>query len=182
MNTSPPTPIPVRFKMSVLPVCIGLCILAPYVAAQNATSNKQPGEVVTLPTFNVSSERANEYRAADTISASRIQGALIDVPSTINVITRDFIEDIGANTLQDATQYLAGIGTGRLGGTNGISDRQTLRGFESNNRTIDNLAGVFMAKLDPELYERVEVVKGPNAILSPTGAPGGSLNVITKSP
>src|SRR5260221_682354 len=79
-------------------------------------------------------------------------------------------------------QYLAGIGAGRLGGTNGILDRMTIRGFESNNRTIDNLAGPFQANLDPELYERVEIVKGPNAILSPTGATGGSLNVITKSP
>jgi iron complex outermembrane recepter protein len=32
------------------------------------------------------------------------------------------------------------------------------------------------------VIDRIEVTKGPNAILSPSGAPGGSLNIITKSP
>src|SRR5581483_11589172 len=30
--------------------------------------------------------------------------------------------------------------------------------------------------------ERIEIVKGPSAILSPSGSPGGSVNTITKTP
>jgi len=139
-------------------------------------------DTVTLPTFAVSSERGNPYRATDATSAARIRGALIDTPATVNVITSDFLKDIGAGSLFDATQYVSGIGNGRLSGGSGILDRQTIRGYENDGRTIDNFSSSFQANLDPLLYERVEIVKGPNAILAPTGTPGGSINVITKSP
>jgi iron complex outermembrane recepter protein len=148
---------------------------APTVAASKE-------EVIVLPTFTVSSELGNPYRATDSLSAARIRGALIDTPATVNVITADFLKDISAASLFDATQYLSGIGNGRLAGGSGILDRQTIRGFENDGRTIDNFSSGFQANLDPLLYERVEVVKGPNAILAPTGTPGGSINVITKAP
>ena len=141
-----------------------------------------PDETVELPAFSVQSARANAYRATDSLSAARTSGALIDTPATVNVITRDFLEDIGANSMLDATQYVSGIANGRLGGANGIAERQSIRGFENDGRTIDNFSAGFQANLDPALYERIEIVKGPNAILAPTGTPGGSLNVITKSP
>jgi iron complex outermembrane receptor protein len=147
-----------------------------------APAEVSPGSKVELPTFTVSSERGNAYRATDSMSAARIRGALIDTPATVNVITDDFLKDIGAASLFDATQYVSGIGNGRLAGGSGILDRQTIRGYENDGRTIDNFSSSFQANLDPLLYERVEIVKGPNAILAPTGTPGGSINVITKSP
>ncbi len=171
--------------LTVAALLVAATPFAPLHAQSAADAAKKPGkepELVLLPEFSVSAERANSYRAVDSLSASRIRGDLIDTAATINVITRDFLEDIGANSMFDATQYISGIGNGRLGGTNGILDRQTIRGFESDGRTIDNLKTGFQANLNPTLYERVEIVKGPNAILAPTGAPGGSLNVITKSP
>lgn len=156
------------------------------VQAQTSPASAPPSpsadETITLPTFTVSSERSNPYRATDSLSAARIRGSLIDTPATVNVITSDFLKDIGAASLFDATQYVSGIGNGRLAGGSGILDRQTIRGFENDGRTIDNFSSSFQANLDPLLYERVEIVKGPNAILAPTGTPGGSINVITKSP
>src|SRR5258708_11797012 len=150
------------------------------------TTTHQPADsstpTIEMPQFTVSTDQANPYRATDSLSAARIRGALIDRPATINVITRDFLNDVGANSIFDATQYVAGIGNGWLGGGNGIRDRQTIRGFENNGRTIDNFATSFQANINPELIERIEIVKGPNAILAPTGAPGGSINIITKAP
>ena len=139
-------------------------------------------ETITLPAFSVSSERANGYRATDSMSAARIRTPIVDTSATVNVITSDFLKDIGAASLFDATQYISGIGNGRLAGGSGILDRQTIRGYENDGRTIDNFSSSFQANLTPLLYERVEVVKGPNAILAPTGTPGGSINVITKAP
>jgi iron complex outermembrane receptor protein len=156
-------------------------VAVPFCVAQTATPSDS-NESIKLPTFTVQSARANPYRATDSLSAARTSGALIDTPATVNVITREFFEDIGANSMLDATQYVSGIANGRLGGANGIAERQSIRGFENDGRTIDNFASGFQANLDPALYERVEIVKGPNAILAPTGTPGGSLNVITKSP
>jgi iron complex outermembrane receptor protein len=139
-------------------------------------------ETIALPAFSVSSDRANGYRATDSMSAARIRTPIVDTAATVNVITGDFLKDIGAASLFDATQYVSGIGNGRLSGGSGILDRQTIRGYENDGRTIDNFNSSFQANLTPLLYERVEIVKGPNAILAPTGTPGGSINVITKSP
>lgn len=166
-----------------------LAPLASMLAQAASPSAGSPGapvkageEVVSLSVFTVSTDRPDPYRTTDSLSAARIRGAIIDTPATINVLTSQFFEDIGAHSIFDATQYVSGIGNGRLAGPNGILDRQTIRGFENDGRTIDNFSSGFQANLNPLLIDRVEIVKGPNAILSPTGAPGGSLNVLTKSP
>lgn len=162
--------------MALAPAMVALAQTTP--AAKPAPAEP----TLVLPTFTVSSELGNPYRATDSLSAARIRGSLMETPATVNVITADFLKDISAASLFDATQYLSGIGNGRLAGGSGILDRQTIRGFENDGRTIDNFNSGFQANLDPLLYERVEIVKGPNAILAPTGTPGGSINVITKAP
>lgn len=139
-------------------------------------------ETVTLPQFTVSSDAANPYNPTDSLSAARVRAELIDTPVTINVITREFLDDIGAQSIYDAAQYVSGVSQGRLAGDGGILDRQTIRGFESNGRIIDNFLTGFQGQFPPDDIERIEIVKGPSAILSPSGSPGGSVNTITKTP
>lgn len=176
MNTS-------RLIIGVLSAFAASASLRAQATANTSAANTDTsGDTVTLPEFTVSANTTNPYRATDSLSAARIRGALIDTPATVNVITGDFLKDIGAGSLYDATQYISGIGNGRLAGGSGILDRQTIRGYENDGRTIDNFNSSFQANLDPLIYERVEIVKGPNAILAPTGTPGGAINVLTKSP
>jgi iron complex outermembrane receptor protein len=160
----------------------GAIILAAPARLTAQTDPSPKTEIVELPKFSVSSERTDAYRATDALSAARIKSAIIDTPASINVITSDFIKDIGANSMLDATQYMPGISAGRISGTNGLADRMLIRGFENSGRTIDNIATSYQAQVNPELIDRIEIVKGPNAILSPTGSPGGALNVLTKRP
>lgn len=146
------------------------------LAAQTASE-----ETVVLPEFTVSGEGADRYRATDAISAVRVRAALIDTPSSITVLTRDMLDDLAPTRVFDATRYVAGVQDGR-----GVQfqDRMIMRGFESNGqRTVDNfLQPADADNINEAVVERIEVAKGPNAILSPSGAPGGSLNIITKSP
>ncbi len=138
-------------------------------------------ELVSLPEFTVSSERTDPYRATDAISAVRVRAPLLDTASSISVLTRDVIDDLAPTRIFDVTRYVAGIQEGR-----GIQfqDRQIIRGFEANGgRTVDNfLQANSSDNFDEVLIDRIEISKGPNAILSPAGVPGGSINVITKSP
>ena len=147
-------------------------------------------EAVKLPEFAVSADKADTFRPSDTMSLARIRGQLIDTPVSVNIMTRELMEDLGSNSTFEAARYFAGIGNGRGAGTNGgINDRMNFRGFESQTRTVDNFSSTFIPgtstsidTFEPEFIERVEIVMGPNAILSPTGTPGGSMNVVTKSP
>lgn len=150
---------------------------------------KPDDEAVVLPEFGVSAQKADRYRPNDTMSVARIRGQLQDTPLSIVVVSKELVQDLGANSMLDATRYFSGITNGRAAGGGGILDRQNFRGFESFSRTVDGLSmflipgnNGFQANFEPAFLERVEVVKGPDSILSPTGSPGGSINVITKSP
>jgi iron complex outermembrane receptor protein len=147
------------------------------------TSTATPSEdTVNLPTFNVSETRADPYLPADALSVSRIAGSIIDSPFTVNVVTREVMDNLGASASYDVDRYLAGMSNGRGAGIGGISDRQDVRGFESLGKTIDNFGTSFQANWDPAFIERTELVMGPDTILSPTGTPGGTVSILTKSP
>lgn len=146
---------------------------------QTVATSDSDSETVVLPQFSISEERESDYRSRESTSASRIRGALIDTPQSVSVLTREFMNDVNPTRLYDATRYVAGVTEGR-GPT--FADRIIIRGFENDNRTVDNFFLNTTANFDESVVERVEVVKGPNAILSPTGTPGGSINVITKAP
>lgn len=155
---------------------LALGALAPASHAQTDPSRE---EVVSLPQFTVSSTSADRYRAADSISAVRIRTSLLDTPSSISVLTREFIDDVAPIRIYDATRYIAGVQESR-----GITfgDRQIIRGFESEGRTVDNFLDSTGPNFEEALIDRLEVSKGPNAILAPGGVPGGAINVVTKSP
>ncbi len=160
-----------------------LLVALPLAAQTNpASTSASADEAVRLPEFTVSSEKANRYAPGDSISAARIRTALIDTSASISVISSDFLQDIGAQSILDATRYISGVSAGRAAGLGGIRDRQVIRGFENDNRTVDNFNADYQVNFDPQFIDRIEVVKGPNSILAPTGTPGGSINVITKSP
>jgi iron complex outermembrane receptor protein len=138
-------------------------------------------EVVALSAFTVSETTADRYHAADAVSAVRVRAALIDTPSSITVLTREMMDDLAPGRVFDVTRYAAGVQEGR-----GIQfqDRMIIRGFETQNgaRTVDNfLQSADADNVEESIIDRIEITKGPNAILSPAGAPGGSLNIITKS-
>ncbi|MDD2765682.1 MAG: TonB-dependent receptor [Opitutaceae bacterium] len=165
-------------------------------AAGNPTSDSRTDltgatadETVVLPAFTVKSDNGNAYHPTAAVSVARIASDIITSPMTVHVISQELINDLGANAAYDVTRYFSGVSNGRGSGAGGIGDRQNFRGFENFTRSIDNfssallpLSGAPQANWDPAFIERTELVMGPDSILSPSGSPGGSINIITKSP
>ena len=149
--------------------------------AQTAESaGSSSGEsAVKMPQFEVSASEPDPYQTTDSSSAARVVGALLDTPSSIHATTREMMDTLGASRVIDSTRYLPGVNEGR--GV-GFSDRMTLRGFESNGRVVDNFSSNTAANFDAAIIDRIELLEGPSTILSPNGSPGGTLNMITKSP
>jgi iron complex outermembrane receptor protein len=83
----------------------------------------------------------------------------------------------------DAAKYVTPIVENTLpyGG-----DRYTIRGLQVSAEMIDGsiISGLDGYSMSQSVYniDRIEVIKGPNAILVPGGSPGGVMNPITKSP
>jgi len=137
------------------------------------------GETVKLPVFEVTGAAPNRYQASEVSSGGRIRTSIFDSPQTINVVTEALLKDVGAVRILDALKYVPGVTESTL--PNGL-DRLTVRGFQIDGATVDGFYDITQANVDPLTIDRLEVVKGPNAILSPTGSPGGTINNVTKKP
>lgn len=158
---------------------LALLMALPALRAQPSVTADEP---IKLSEFSVSGSPADRYRATDAISGVRVRAALIDTASSISVLTREMMDDLAPTRIFDATRFVAGVQEGR-----GVQfqDRMIIRGFETQNgaRTVDNfLQSADADNVEETVIDRIEVSKGPNAILSPSGAPGGSVNVILKTP
>lgn len=120
------------------------------------------------------------YLATNTVTATKTDTPLMDIPQTINVVTRDQLDDQAHHSLADILRYVPGTTVGQ---GEGNRDQITLRG---QNTTADFfLDGV---RDDVQYYrglyniERVEILKGPYALIFGRGGGGGIINRVQKSP
>ncbi|HVW20737.1 MAG TPA: TonB-dependent receptor [Opitutaceae bacterium] len=141
------------------------------------------GQTVELPRFTVTENHLNPYQSQEALSASRTAMPIMDIPQSISVVTKEFIQDSDANRMLDAAKYVTPIVESTLPYG---SDRYMIRGFQVSEEFIDgtNISGPDGYSMSLPVYniERLEIIKGPNAILVPGGSPGGVINPITKSP
>jgi len=133
-------------------------------------------EVLVLSEFQVSTTADKGYRAGNSISATRIDTPIKDLPFAISAFTQQFITDIGARDLWDVVQYAPSVtSAGRE--FNAGNSVYTIRGFD---QAPQHNGFVSEAYVDTVSVDRVEVVKGPSSVLYGQVAPGGTVNYITK--
>ena len=137
------------------------------------------GETVVLSPFTVSSADRTRYQATEATSGTRVRLALFDSTQSVSVVTRDLIDDISAGRVVDAAKYVAGVYESTIPNA---QDRTTIRGFQNDGATVDGFSYFSFANVDPVIVDRIEVVKGPNAIMAPQGVPGGTVNIVSKKP
>jgi outer membrane receptor protein involved in Fe transport len=150
-------------------------------------------QVVKLSPFEVSTTRNAGYQATDTLAGTRIRTNLADVGSSIQVITQEFLQDIGATDNGSLLQYttnaeVAGTrGTyAGLGNGSGVEDTGTLRNPSSAQRVrglaaADNTRDFFVTDIPWDSYniDRIDIQRGPNQILFGLGSPAGIVNAGT---
>lgn len=125
------------------------------------------------------------YRAERTATGTKTDTALRDIPQSIQVVSRDAIEDRQAQDLSDTLENVSGVQRNSTAGNR--SETFIIRGFSTPGYAIDgvmtNPTGdrpeVFM---DMAGIERVEVLKGPASALYGRGEPGGLINIVTRQP
>jgi iron complex outermembrane receptor protein len=140
--------------------------------------NGPASEIVTLSPFLVPAESVGKYTATEATSGTRVRVSLMNAPQSVSVVTRDLMDDIGAMRVLDAAKYVAGISESTIPNA---QDRTNVRGFQTDGSTIDRFNFFSFSNVDPVIVDRLEVVKGPNAILSPQIVQG-TINLVTKKP
>lgn len=148
------------------------------VSAQTPAAPAASDEVIVLSAFTISGERESGYESMQTTSGMRTVQDLKNVANSISVVNTQFIQDIGALTIEDMTQWTV---TGEVNPdpqvANGVS-RLYFRGIV-NNYAIRN-GWIWYSPIDSYSTERVELLRGPNAFLYGEADIGGAQNQITK--
>ncbi|MDP9900701.1 TonB-dependent siderophore receptor [Variovorax ginsengisoli] len=147
----------------------------------------------TLPTVTVTADgapegsAANAYRAASSSLGALGTKSLLDTPFSINVITRDLLDNQQAHSLVDAVKSDAAIAPGS-NYTNGTGEVLSVRGVllsYRNNYKLDgqDLIGFLGAPQMPvEHLESIEILRGAGGFLYGFGTPGGIVNMVSKRP
>lgn len=148
--------------------------------AQSSTAPAKPDAPITLRPFEVTAEASKGYRVSSASTATRTNTALIDIPQSVDIVTKEFWNDIGATSFDQSFKYLANVFVRNRHAGNG--DNISLRGFETpGSISVD---GVRMGNNKRDLvgYERLEVVKGPPSAVQGRAGGSGLLNYIAKKP
>lgn len=146
-----------------------------------STAHSESG-VQQLPVVVVNSRRTQGFAPAR-IDTGPYRGIdPLDVPATVNVVTRGVMDAQGDTGLYDALRNVAGVTRQQLSGL--AYDNLAVRGIPLDNRSsyyfngvlpIDN--NVWMPMQDKE---RVEVLKGASALYYGFAVPAGIVNMVTK--
>lgn len=148
-------------------------LAVPGMAHAEEAESAEGGEIIVIG-------KADGYLATDSVTATKTDTPLLDVPQTISVVTRERLDDQASRSIADVLRYVPGTTVGQ---GEGNRDQITLRG---QNTTADFfLDGVRDdVQYFRSLYniERVEVLKGPFALIFGRGGSGGIINRVQKTP
>lgn len=120
------------------------------------------------------------YGTPETSTATRTPTAIKDLPQAVTSIERQQIDDQAIRSISDALRFVPGAIAAQ---GEGNRDQIVLRG---NNSTADFF--VDGQRDDVQYYrplynlERLEVLRGPNALTFGRGGGGGIVNRVTKTP
>lgn len=140
---------------------------------------------VRLSPFDVSTRLDRGYLAAHAVSASRFDAPIHDLPFAVQAFNEAFIRDQKPRGLFDVARLSPGV-TYRSNDFNEGHANLAIRGF-----AVSQVPGGHQVLRDgflgPSIFDltsasRIEIVKGPSSFLYGQVAPGGIVNIITKSP
>ncbi len=130
--------------------------------------------------ITVTAPRDLGYRATGTSTATRTDTPLLDVPQTVDVFTRDRLDDQAILSISDALRYVPGAVAAQ---GEGNRDQIVLRGNNSSaDFFVDGLRDDVQYFRDFYNTERLEILKGPNALVFGRGGGGGIVNRVSKTP
>ena len=158
---------------------IGSGLLISSVVAQE----EEDEEIYELSPFEVDSRGDSGYMATHTLAGTRLNTSLKDVASSVSVFTEQFIEDLGAQSIEELANYTTnmyvyydednapGVTSDRISTTaNNIVQSIRIRGV-SATQGMDYFRSITPS--DGYRIGRYDVSRGPNSILFGLSHAGG---------
>ncbi|MDH0649189.1 TonB-dependent siderophore receptor [Pseudomonas sp. GD03858] len=156
------------------PLTLGLSLLCSAGLATAATT--------TLPETSVTADSTREEdnpRVKDVTTATRTSTPARYVPQAIDSVKTRNVLDYGSSDLGKALEGIPNVSSG----ADTRFDSLRIRGFDaSNDFYLDGIRDDSQYTRDLHNIERVEVLKGPAAVLYGRGSQGGIVNRVSKAP
>jgi len=121
----------------------------------------------------------------ETNSGSLAPISLMDLPQSVQVVSRELLDDQKAYQYADAATYMPGVQRSYTAIAGGLGDELAMRGFNldfNNNYLRDGYKSYGLSFSDTADIDSVELLKGPASALYGTAEAGGIVNLITKKP
>lgn len=172
------------FRRKALFSAIVCATLPAVVAAQDSEPTALEAISVTAERSQASSESTGSYTSGATTTSMKMELGHRETPQAVTVVTRQQMDDFAQNDINDVLEGTTGVTVESV-----ETDRTyyTSRGFDINNFQYDGvgLPAVYdnvQGELDTAFFDRVEVVRGANGLMSGTGNPSATVNFIRKRP
>lgn len=127
------------------------------------------------------------YVATRSTVGTKTDTPIIELPQSVSVVTQQQLELQSVQSVSESLRYVSGVLAEQYGGDS-RSDNYLVRGFADSFPYLDGLSTlnyftVLSPVIEPYGLDRVEVLRGPSAVLNgQTGSPGGLVNLVTKRP
>ena len=128
------------------------------------------------------------YVANESVAGTKTATPIIEIPQSLSVIGAEQIRDQKlVSKFDDTLRYTPGVIAATFG-TDFRDDWFLIRGFDAQQDSLflDGMALTYFAfagfKLQPFNLERVEVLRGPSAVMYGGSSPGGLVNAVSKLP
>ena len=163
-------------SLSVLTVGLLAAISA---HAQSADTTEGP-QATDLDRVLVVGQRASRVSNG----ATNLDLDIKETPQSISVVSKEQMEQFGADSLNDALDLATGIQVEQVS-TN--LTQFLSRGFEIKNTQIDGVGlpngwGLVTNAMDAFGFEKLEVIRGANGLLTGVGNAAGTINYVRKRP
>lgn len=155
----------------------GTVLVTQAVAPQ---SSAQDGQLPELATVRVTNLRANRVSKG----AIGLPLEIKETPQSISTIDREEMADYGVTGTNEALRLLTGINVEQYETNRAVFNA---RGFDIQLTQIDGLGmsndwGTVVGQLDTFLFDKIELIRGANGLLTGVGNASGTINYVRKRP
>jgi len=159
-----------------------------YVLRDTASADPLQLDTTTISakTLGAITEDTHAYTTGVSASATGLALSLRDTPQSVTVITRQQLDDQGANGIADVLRRAPGISV-----QNYDSERWEFssRGapitnfqYDGVNTDYDGVYDYGTTSTDMATFDRVEIIKGATGLMTGSGDPSATVNLIRKRP
>ncbi len=130
------------------------------------------------------SESTGSYATHKASTATKLNMSLRQTPQSVTVVTRQRLDDMGAQSLTDVMGEVTGIVVTQ---TDTERTSYVSRGYNITTFQVDGVNtaysnGYVRLNSDPAIYDRIEVLRGAAGQTVGAGDPSGTINQVRKRP